>query len=327
MSSERPSHLYAAYGLTIASELPLPELSPGTGVPDVWFRSGAVPEELPDCAGQGICFQAAPGRALVKLGGLFRLLVRDGTEVVIDRSRDADDDTIRLFLLGTCLGLLLQQRGEMVLHASTVAKEGRAIALAGVSSAGKTTLAAALVERAGYTLVADEASLISKGTDDGPVVIPGAPTLLLWERALERLSLWTDELRPVRPGVAKYALPSADRFVAAPQRLTHVCVLKRWNRNEVALERLTGFARFRSFLDHTFKEPYLAGLGLARTRQAHCQALVPHVQVFSLSWSQRWSDLEEAQALIHEHVFQDHATPMKPSIQGPPVIPGARHAS
>ncbi len=312
MSRKIPSALHAAYGLTIASELPCPELPSGVGAPDVTFREGPVPEDLPECAGRGVCFQSAPGRALVKLDGLFRLLVRDGTEVVIDRETEADDDTIRLFLLGTCLGLLLQQRGELVLHASTVARDGRAIALAGGSSVGKTTLAAAMVDR-GYDLVGDETCVVTQAADGTPVAVPGAPSLHLWRHALDELGLWREGLRPVRPGVEKFTIPAPGRFAQRAEALTHMYVLDRWNRGEVTVEPLSGFARFQAFLDNTFREPYHEGLGLARRRQTRCAAIAPRVRVHRLTWPHRWTDVDEAIDLIEHEAFPDHGGAVEPA--------------
>lgn len=314
MTRESRDHLYFAYGLTVVSELPCPELVTGTGAPDVVIREGSVPMVLGGRTDGGICFETAPGRALVKLPGVARYLIRDGREVIVDRVKNGEDAAWRI-LLTTCLGILLQQRGEMVLHASTVARDGRAVALAGISSVGKSTLAAAF-SRHGWMIVADEATRVSIGPEVDPMAVPGAPTLLLWSRALKELGVDVNGLHPVRRGLAKYALSVHDRFASEPQRLTDLCVLVTSNREEVAVETLTGFSRFRAFLDHTFREPYQAGLGLSRSRQAQCASVVPHVRVHRLTWPQRWTDLDEAVDLIQNAVFADTGATTNPFSSG-----------
>ena len=292
---------YRAFGLRISSQIRLPELLPGGNHPDVVIRFGSVPESIPAAEDHGICFQTAPSQALISLEQVSRFLIRDGREIVIDRAPDVDEGTLRLFLLGYCLGVLLHQRGVLVQHASVVAQDGVCMALAGASSVGKSTLAAAMVRR-GYTLVTDEVCPVTVAADGVPQVIPGYPAQLLWRRALEKLEMFNDQLVQVRPGLEKYVVPTRSNFAAAPHRLTHMYVLQSWNREEVELEPLEGFERFNAFLNNTYRERYLKGLALYRTRQQRCAAVVPKVIVRRLKWPQRWNDIEEAIALIEQDV-------------------------
>lgn len=291
--SNSVSFCYRAYGLTIASDLSCPEWFDANGSPDVRIHAGSVAERLPEAIGQGICYETAPGVALVRLDGIGRFLIRDGREVVYDRAESSDDDSIRLFLFGICLGILLQQRGNHVLHATTVARDGQAIALAGPSGAGKSTLAAALLKR-GFSLLADEASCISVANGVGPLALPGAPSLLLWRHALDGFGDDATGLRRVRPQLEKYVVPARERFTDAPQALRHLIVIRYDTRHTVTLERLSGFERFQSFVENTFRDEYHSGLGLLRQRQIQCSRIVPHVQAHRLSWSQRWPDIEAA---------------------------------
>ena len=68
---------------------------------------------------------------------------RHGTEIVVDP----------LPSLGMGFGLLLRPRGLVVLHASSVDIDGKAVAFVGNPGRGKSTLALALLEQ-GHKLVA-----------------------------------------------------------------------------------------------------------------------------------------------------------------------------
>ncbi len=87
------------------------------------------------------------------------------------------EHTIRHLLLDQVLPALLGQRHSVVLHASAVALDGRAIAFLGRAGTGKSTLAAAMIER-GAAVVTDDAVVID--TRRPRAVVPTYPGVRLW---------------------------------------------------------------------------------------------------------------------------------------------------
>lgn len=152
-------HFYAAYGLSISSDLALPELLAGTensGAPDVLFDLSAAPGENP---AQSFC---RLGREITQMGwpgvGIFHL--EAGRRVRIWPAPGVPETTLRAFLLGPVLSTLLYQRGFLVLHASSVAlRDARgdwgAIGFLGNSGEGKSTMAAAMHAR-GHRMMSDD---------------------------------------------------------------------------------------------------------------------------------------------------------------------------
>ncbi|MEO6581155.1 MAG: HPr kinase/phosphatase C-terminal domain-containing protein [Sphingomicrobium sp.] len=69
-----------------------------------------------------------------------------------------------------------QRLSSEMVHASTVAKDGRAVVIAGRSGAGKSDLALRLIDR-GFVLLSDDQTLLSKSGDKliatAPVTIKG----------------------------------------------------------------------------------------------------------------------------------------------------------
>lgn len=116
-------------------------------------------------------------------------LVREGTEVLIDLCGEPLAALDVHFILGSCLGVLLIQRGMLVLHASVVATDVGALAFLGNSGRGKSTLAAALHKR-GHRVLADDHCALVEG--DEPQVVPAYPALKLAPENLVRF-----HLRPV----------------------------------------------------------------------------------------------------------------------------------
>jgi hypothetical protein len=104
-------------------------------------------------------------------------LDRERKTIIVHRSPHADPGLISIFLGGSVLAHVLTAEGLLVLHASAVEVEGRAIAILGPSGTGKSTIAALLCT-AGARLVADDVLRVD-ATDSGPVCFPGTRGLRL----------------------------------------------------------------------------------------------------------------------------------------------------
>jgi hypothetical protein len=84
-----------------------------------------------------------------------RFLIKGGHEITFDLDAGADERDAVVYVLGSAFGILLHQRGHLVLHASAIAVGSGAVIFCGPSGAGKSTLAAALL-RQGYPFIADD---------------------------------------------------------------------------------------------------------------------------------------------------------------------------
>ncbi|HYX07724.1 MAG TPA: hypothetical protein VE912_13430, partial [Bacteroidales bacterium] len=151
--SIKKHQIYSAFGLTIFSEHPLPELELSAGKPDVIFRYGTVPEHLEKPDFTAVRFEASHGDFLLRVDGVARFRVKNGNEIIIDKKAEIQDHDVTLFLMGSAIGALLHQRGILPVHGSSVCRDGEAIIFAGVSGAGKSTLAGAFIKK-GYQLLA-----------------------------------------------------------------------------------------------------------------------------------------------------------------------------
>jgi hypothetical protein len=150
-------------------------------------------------------------------------LVRDGTSITVDPQPDADENVLRSVILGAGFATLLHQRGHLVLHASAVAIDGRALAFLGAPGQGKSTLALALHAR-GHALLADDVTAVVFGAST-PVVVPAYPQINVSPDALVAFSHDPTKHRRVEPALEKRAFPVPERFSDASVPLKNIYVL------------------------------------------------------------------------------------------------------
>ena len=198
-------HTYRICGLSVASDIVLPGLIAGEpcAEPEVTIRRGAVPEALLEPTASGPIWQIAGKKFLLNVPNVARFLLKNGDQIIFAPESEASAEDIPIFLLGTVFGILLHQREQIVLHASAVEVNGKAVAFCGYSGAGKSTLAAALAH-CGYRLIADDVCAITLQPHGGPIVHPGGRQLKLWAQAIERLELQENRGERVRSCLEKF---------------------------------------------------------------------------------------------------------------------------
>ncbi len=221
--------------------------------PRIRIHAGDILPELPARTAKGALFEVGPGRFLLRLDGIARYLVADGDRIVVDRAPASDEDSVRLFLLGSIFGALLHQRGLLPLHASAIETPRGAVLFAGPSGTGKSTLAAAFYRR-GYRVIADEICAL-----DEIGVRPAIPRLALWPDAIDELGLWSDAVRQVRPTIKKFHIPVEPWLSPAPLPVHAIYFLSITNKPDFAVSRVSGVGKLQVLIDSTFRRQFIEG--------------------------------------------------------------------
>ena len=207
-------HHYRVAGLDVLSEIELPGAIAAARQQDaaaaILVRAGQVPQALPQATARGPTWEIGGDRFLLSVPGVARFLLSGGREIVYEQDADVAPADISIFLLGTVLGILLHQRGQVVLHASAVRVGGKAVLFCGASGTGKSTLAAALAQR-GFPLVSDDLCAVTAGA--GAVAVqPDGRNLKLWAQAIHKLDLAERRGAAVRDRLEKYFVEPAAVF-------------------------------------------------------------------------------------------------------------------
>src|SRR5215212_5177187 len=223
---------YRAYGLGIRAAMPLPELVAGEAEEEVSIRIGSVDDPPLEILKKGWgYFSRGPQEDYLYWQEVGSFLVREGRDIVVDPSPGLDERTIRLFVLGPVLAVLLHQRGHLLLHASAVAVADEAVLFLGDTGWGKSTMAAALYAR-GYRVVTDDVAVLR--TDERcPMLFPGFPQLKLWPEALVSLGDAPEKLPRCNPHFEKRARPVSQDFSPEPIPIKRIYVLDKGDTTEI----------------------------------------------------------------------------------------------
>ncbi len=253
---------HQAYQLTLQTPFACPELPASRARANVVAAFGTVPTSLPGPRQVGGIFEARPGRFLLKLEGVGRYLVEDGTRITIQPAPGADEADLRLFLLSTALTVILLQRGGLLpLHASAVQTPRGAALFAGYSGAGKSTLLAALLRR-GYRMLSDDVTPV--WLEGGRAMAqPSFPYLKLCGDAAGPLGYNAADLPLIRRDarVDKFGV-AVEQFSASASPIHAIYLLVPQNKPDIELKTLDNTQKMQAMLYRTAGMPFVAGLGL-----------------------------------------------------------------
>ena len=305
-TGSRPATLYSCFNFRLRSEIRLSELVPASKGEDerpvVDVRLGAVAESLPGAAPALYGLQAKGGDALLTVPNIGRYLVRGGVEIIVDPAAGGSERNVRLFLLGSALGILCHQRGLLPLHANAIVAGEIAVGFAGRSGAGKSTLAAHF-QRAGYEVLCDDVCVLSFDPDGAPFAWPGLPRLKLWGDAASAFGHDPSRLDRAMDGMDKYHVPIAGIGPARPIPFRRLYVLGRAEAGkEGRIERLRGQEAMQAVLSQTYRGSYLAPMGLSGRHFAQCAALVAAAEIYAASRAWGFDIFEREAARLEAHV-------------------------
>jgi hypothetical protein len=301
--NRKPMHSYTVAGLTISSEIPLPELLPhalADDNPDVEIRCGPVPDSLPGAIASTSATQITQDAVLLEIPGVGRFCVHAGKEVRVQPDPAVEAQDLRLFLLGSAFGAIWFQRGFFPLHASVVVINGGAIAFSGDPGAGKSTLAAWLNSQ-GYPLLCDDVCVIRFADDEQPVAYPAFPRLKLWTDALSALDIDHSGLQRDYSRADKYHLSAEGEFRLEPAPLRHINLLR--FSDDLAPPRIEDIKPAHAvplLRDNTYRFQYISGLGLTRRHFLDCVKLARNTQTHFLIRPRQFAAMADCQRLVEE---------------------------
>lgn len=276
---------YKAFGLSVISKFPLPELM------EMHIRNNSAEDVVIELTDLTFIWleQSIPNKyfivkenlCLFKVPGVAIYLIQNGNEIFVSPLEGSNEDQVRLYILGTCMGTILMQRKILSLHGSAVAIDGKAYAIVGDSGAGKSTLASAFLSR-GYQLLSDDVIPVSFSEQNIPVVTPAYPQQKLWLESLEQFGMESTHYRPIFDRETKFAVPVSAQFAAEPLPLTGVFELVKTDRHEIIIQPIQKMERFHTLFKHTYRNFFITQSGLMEWHFNTSAKIVNKIDLYQL---------------------------------------------
>ncbi len=309
---------YSAYGSVIASSFSLPELLPRpqdeTQAPDIVISEGQVPDTLEAPEAKGVVYEAKPNTFLLKLDRIAKYLVEDGQRITVEPDAGGVESDIRVFLLGSCMGALLHQRGVLALHASALETSQGAVLFMGDSGVGKSTTLNAFIRR-GYKMLADDITGVILNDAGHSLALPAFPRTKLWQDAAQRFEMDTTKLERVRPQLEKFELHLHDFYQPQPVKLHKVYLLSSHNKPNITLQPLAKPKQFQTLLNNTYRAKFLGGLAMRHEHFKLATAVANGVTVSRVYRPSQPVKLDELVNVLEADFSPETAPQRKPALE------------
>lgn len=292
---------YTAFGLNIISELELPPLlSAAFTQSDIQIKYGSIdkqgllaPERVRPFS------QQAPGHLWLHIPDIGHFYVSNGNTIVVNPNKDADHQSITLFILGTCLGAIMHQRNRLVIHGNAIRFDESCVIFAGPSGSGKSTLAAGFQQQ-GYQILADDLAVI----DEQLQVQPSYPQIKLWHDTTQQLNIDVAQLDRIRPQIEKYAHPVTLGFCSKSLPVKAVYILNNHNQDEFIFQSITGFEKFLPLKNNTYRPGYIDGFGLKAQHLTLVSQLANQVKLSIITRPNHSFELDKLMSMIEADIEQ-----------------------
>ena len=292
---------YRGSGLLFQSDIPLTEFTEtGPGTPDAVIETGTAAAEAATRAEPQTWeydgFQASPDGPVIIVPEIASFLVNDGRHIAVSPVPGSNPGMVKLYLMGSTLGMLFHQRGQVILHGAAVVQNGRITLFTGPSGAGKSTLAAHLAGR-GHTVLGDD-TLPLVMAEGRPAAYPGARVFKLCQDAADDLS--PDAQMQIADNYEKVFVSNTTPVPDTPTPLAEIVLLDR-DDGPPRMTPLAGLEAVAMIARNTYRPEYLRLIGGEARHFEQIAALSTHVQAYRLTRPWDGARMGETLDLLADH--------------------------
>lgn len=291
---------YHAFGMDIQSDISLKGLlpNPSASAVDVYVRAEKLCDKWGSRSAQDM-FVYGEKEIMFQIEGVGVFSIRSGREIGYERAEGATDAYIRLYVMGSCLGLILMQREILPMHGSALYMQHMGIIITGDSGAGKSTTAAAFMKQGARLLSDDVIPVHWKET--APLIFPAYPQQKMWLNSLEQFGQTIEGLEQVVEREEKFNIPVYEHFYNRPAPMHAIVELVPADTEEITLIEVTGLAKLELLYRNTYRQFVIEPAGFSFWHFRALSAVAGRIPVYTLRRPvSRFSADEVVEAVLHQ---------------------------
>ncbi len=298
---------YYGFGLNILSEIEMPELLVSDfDEHDVVIELGEVPQSV---VGEKVFsrkfFSLGEDEYVLNVKDVCRYYALKGNKIIVQPHLKEVDDwkSIRVFLLGSVMAVILHQRSLLPMHSSAIVKDGKLVLFMGESGAGKSTLVANMVKK-GFSVFTDDICILKQSENGQVTGAASYPIIKLWENSISLLEedRFNREYK-MRPHMQKFGQFFHDEFDKSRFPLSTLFILNPNNLSDkVTCRELKGVEAFKAIEKQAYRYRLVTGKVMRPIHFSIISNLVQNTKIYEISRPMQQKTIDQVYNTVVERI-------------------------
>lgn len=307
MNIKTKKYLYNVYGLNVESEIMIPELTILDPIDKDNIDVKIIFDFMNEDINQKIDRKEIAGynsdEVWFHIDNVGTYLIQNGDTVTIELCENPDLNILKVYILGSVLGIILLQRNTVAIHGGSIVINNKGCIFTGDKGAGKSTLTTALRQR-GYDFVSDDVGAIE--LSDIPMINPGFGYQKLCEDAMTKLGYDSSKFTPFRSDMnIKYIVPALDNFVKEKVPFKALFEIEQGDTQKVEVVEVTGNEKLQKIIKNVFRiEVLMYSGGVPADYFKKCLDIAKHIKFYKITRPKNQFTVNEQIDIIENIIYE-----------------------
>lgn len=307
MNVKTKKYLYNVYGLNVESEIMIPELTILDPIDkdniDVKIIFDFMNEDINQKIDRNEIAGYNSDEVWFHIDNVGTYLIQNGDTVTIELCENPDLNILKVYILGSVLGIILLQRNTVAIHGGSIVINNKGCIFTGDKGAGKSTLTTALRQR-GYDFVSDDVGAIE--LSDIPMINPGFGYQKLCEDAMIKLGYDSSKFTPFRSDMnIKYIVPALDNFVKEKVPFKVLFEIEQGDTQKVEVVEVTGNEKLQKIIKNVFRiEVLMYSGGVPADYFKKCLQIAKHIKFYKITRPKNQFTVNEQIDIIENIIYE-----------------------